>query len=60
LHSLDAEMTEYYGNTLNMANEEIVKYTDRMEHLSSVLDHYQNLLSLMGKENDYESIGVVL
>jgi hypothetical protein len=31
---------EYYGNTLAMAGEEIAKYTDRMEHQTSVLDHY--------------------
>jgi hypothetical protein len=53
-------MLEYYGNTLSMAGEEIAKYTDRMDHLNSVLDHYQSLLSTIGKETDYKSMGVVL
>lgn len=60
LQSLDAEMLEYYGNTLSMAGEEIGKYTEKIEQLSSVLDHYQSLLSIIGKENDFKSMGVVL
>ena len=60
LNSLDKEMLEYYGNTLSMAGEEITKYTTKIEQLSSVLDHYQSLLSLIGKENDFESMNIVL
>ena len=33
-------MTEYYGNTLDMAIEDIAKYADQMDHLVSLLDHY--------------------
>jgi hypothetical protein len=51
---------EYYGNTLDMAAEEIAKYTDRMDHQTSVLEHYSSLLSIMGKENDYKTMGKVL
>jgi hypothetical protein len=53
-------MLEYYGNTLSMAGEEIGKYTEKIDQLSSVLDHYQSLLSIIGKENDFKSMGVVL
>jgi hypothetical protein len=51
---------EYYGNTLDMAAEEIAKYTDRMDHQTAVLDHYSSLLEIMGKSNDYKSMGKVL
>lgn len=60
LQNLDKEMLEYYGNTLAMAGEELVKYTEKMEQLTSVLEHYQSLLSIMGKEQDYDSMGVIL
>ena len=57
---MDDAMMNYYGDTLNMAMEEIDKYTDQMEHLNGVLDHYSNILSIMGKEQDYEAMGVLL
>lgn len=60
LQSLDSEMQDYYGNTLSMAQEELGKHTERMDHLNSVLDHYQSLLSAIGKETDFKSMGVVL
>ena len=60
LMDLDNEMQEYYGNTLSMAQEEIGKYTDKMDHLGGVLDHYQSMLSIIGKETDYKSMGIVL
>jgi hypothetical protein len=59
LQSLDSEMQDYYGNTLSMAQEELGKHTERMDHLNSVLDHYQSLLSVIGKETDFKSMGVV-
>ena len=60
LNDLDDAMMEYYGNTLDMAIEEIAKYTDQMDHLVSILDHYQSLMEIMGKENNYAAIGVIL
>jgi chromosome segregation ATPase len=60
LNTLDKEMQNYYGDTLVKAGEEIGKYTDKIENLSGVLDHYQSLLTLIGKENDFQSMGVVL
>jgi chromosome segregation ATPase len=60
LSALDKEMQNYYGDTLAKAGEEIGKYTDKIENLSGVLDHYQSLLALIGKENDFQSMGVVL
>jgi methyl-accepting chemotaxis protein len=60
LNALKKEISDYYSNTLSKAGEEIDKYASRMEHLTSVLDHYNTLLSLTGKQTDYQSMGVVL
>lgn len=60
LTDLDKEMLEYYGNTIKMAQEELGKYTDRLEHATSVVDHYKNLMSTLGKEMDYKNMNTVL
>jgi hypothetical protein len=46
-------MVTAYTETLGNAGEELSKYTARMEHHNSVLDHYKNLSMLIGKETDY-------
>lgn len=51
---------DYYGEVMNMAIEEISLYTDEMEELNSVLDHYSNILELVGKQEDYATKGKVL
>ena len=56
IQELDKSMMDYYGNTLDMAADEIAKYTDRMDHQVSVLDHYSSLLEIMGKQNDYKTM----
>jgi len=53
-------MQEYYGEVMDMALEEISLYTDEMEELNSVLDHYSNILELVGKQEDYATKGKVL
>lgn len=60
LNELDKEMMHYYEDTLDAASEELSKYTDHMEHLTSVLGHYKNLIELINGEHDYESIGKIL
>lgn len=60
LNELDTAMMEYYGETLQMASEEIDKVTDQMEHHNSVLEHYLSILELMGEQANYKTIGVVL
>ena len=60
LNELDKEMMHYYGETLEMAAEEIDKVTSRMEHQTQILDHYQSLMDIMGKSTDYKKVGVVL
>lgn len=60
LNELDKEMMAYYGETLSKANEELDKYTSRMDSLTKVLDHYKNVLNIVGKEQDYKAMGAVL
>jgi hypothetical protein len=51
---------EYYSETLSAASKELTKYTKQMDHTSSVLEHYSSMLSLLGKEQDYDAMGIVL
>lgn len=60
LQDLDKEMLEYYGNTIDLANDKLSKYTDHMEHLTSVLDHYRSIITLLGKDKDYDKVLSVL
>lgn len=60
LVELDNTMKEYYSKTLDMAQEELAKYTDRMEHQTEVLEHYQSLMEILGKETDYNGLGIIL
>ena len=60
LQDLDKEMMHYYEDTLAAGQEELAHYTDRMEHLTSVLDHYHNLIVMINGEYDYDSIGTIL
>ena len=53
-------LVDSYTETLSNASDEIAKYTDRMQHQGKILDHYKNLLSLSGGENDYEKLGAIL
>ena len=60
LLELDKAMMEYYGETLAMAQEELAKYTDRMQQQTEVLQHYGNMMEILGKQLDYDSMGVIL
>ena len=60
LQEIDDAMMNYYSDTLDKASEELAKYTDQMEHLSGVLEHYNSLMTLMGKEKDYKTMGIIL
>lgn len=57
LNELDKQMLHYYEDTLSAATDELADHTDHMEHLTSVLEHYQNLLSIIGRSKDYEAMG---
>lgn len=60
LVELDKTMMEYYGETISMAQEELEKYTKQMEHQTEVLEHYHSLMETLGKETDYNALGIIL
>ena len=45
---------------INPNAENIAKYTSKIEHSAGVLEHYQNILGLLGEEENYEKMGVLL
>lgn len=53
-------METYYSDTLDMTTEELGKVTTKFERLTSTLDHYQSILELTGRSQDYEAIGKIL
>lgn len=60
LQDLDDYMMHYYGETLQMARDEIDDITEHMEHQTAVLDHYQSLMDIQGKSTDYNNMGIIL
>ena len=60
INALDETMKHYYGDTLAAASEELSKYTGLMENHNMVLDHYSNLVNLLGKSKDFDRMAKVL
>ncbi len=59
LQSLDEQMVEYYSDTLADMQEEIDKYTDRIDNLSGSLEHYSKVMELLGKSKNYDQINKI-
>lgn len=57
LNELDKTMLHYYEDTLAAATSELADHTDHMEHLTSVFEHYINLMNILGKSKNYDAIG---
>ena len=60
IQELDDAMMNYYEETLAAGQEELDKYTSKMEHQTTVLEHYMSIMEILGKSQDYESLGVIL
>ncbi len=60
IQELDNAMMNYYEETLAAGQEELDKYTSKMEHQTAVLEHYMSIMEILGKSQDYESLGVIL
>ena len=56
LIDLDKQMLHYYEDTLSEARSELDDFTDHMEHLTEVFDHYLNLLDILGRSKDFEAM----
>ena len=60
LQELDKEMMHYYEDTLFAAKEELDNYTNSLEHLTKVLDHYKNIVKLVDGEYNFEAMDTIL
>jgi hypothetical protein len=60
LLTLDQEMMEYYANAFDAAQDEFDSYLELIDHGVSKLEHFKDMLSLIGKENNDEMMSVVL
>lgn len=60
LRDLDNQMVHYYEETFQKATEKLTTYTDQMDHLTSVMDHYRSILTLMGRDTDYDKVLEIL
>jgi hypothetical protein len=60
IQELDDAMMNYYEETLAAGQEELDKYTSKMEHQTAVLEHYMSIMEILGKSQDYESLGIIL
>lgn len=56
----DQEMVQKYGELLGEVNEEFTKYVQLFDTGISKLEHYKNLLGLIGKEQDYKMNNTIL
>ena len=54
------QISETYIDMLSKASEEIERYTNKLDHNISVLDHLYSTLELIGSEKDYTAFGEIL
>lgn len=59
IKELDEQMLEYYSDTLSMVSEEISKYTNGIDSVSSSLEHYLSIMDLLGKSKEYDQINEI-
>ena len=57
LIELDKQMMHYYEDSLSAGKEELDDFTDHMQHLTGVFDHYVNLMDILGNTKDYKTMG---
>lgn len=60
LLEINEEMREYYKNVLSRVKEEMSRITNEMDHQLDTVQHLTNVLSLLGRDTDYEAIGKIL
>ena len=54
LYEMNSQMREYYADVIDEGISKIQEMTDHFDHLTSKLQHYSNILSLMGHEQNYD------
>lgn len=60
LQDLKDEMEHAYADALDEAANELDKYTSQLENMNSTLQHFIDIMGLMGKETNYDTIGKIL
>lgn len=60
LQDLEEEMEHAYADALDEAGQELDKYTSQLENMNSTLQHFIDIMGLMGKETNYDTIGKIL
>ena len=60
LLEINEEMREYYKNVLSKVKDEMSRITNEMDHQLNTVQHLTNVLSLLGRQTDYEAIGKIL
>ena len=53
-------MEEYYQNTLQKQIDGLAGITDRIDHLNERLEHFKNIRSLAGMDQDYDVLDKIL
>jgi hypothetical protein len=54
LYEMNSQMREYYADVIDEGISKIQEMTDHFDHLTSKLQHYSSMLSLMGQEQNYD------
>ena len=54
LYEMNSQMREYYADVIDEGISKIQEMTDHFDHLTSKLQHYSSILSLMGHEQNYD------
>ena len=57
MNELEEEMKHAYSDALDQAGEELEKYTSQLDHVNDSLNHFINIMGLMGKEDSFDTIG---
>ena len=60
LKEMNDQMQAYYQDAMTEGVEMLTKHTEQYDGLLNTLSHYQNVLSIIGKETDYDAINEVL
>ena len=60
IRQMQEEFENYYDNVMSKGKEEIDKEISKIEHASSLLNYYKNLMGIIGRETDYEAMDIIL
>lgn len=59
MNELEEEMKTAYADALDQGREKLADYTNQLNHVNDSLNHFVNILGLMGKEDAYDTINQI-